>query len=130
MNLLASAKWKTVSWRSGTKGRLKARFAAVRVRTADGPRRARTKLTAFWWFYCRLPARQRSTTAACYFDGHHVYSKCALGWGSFMKWVLTSVLSILVLAADVQVSGDMEIDEFVALNPVYLVQQAGEALPT
>src|SRR5271163_190934 len=35
--MLASAKWKTVSWRSGTKGRLKARFAAVRVRTADGP---------------------------------------------------------------------------------------------
>jgi SRSO17 transposase len=36
-HMLASAKWKTVSWRSGTKGRLKARFAAVRVRTADGP---------------------------------------------------------------------------------------------
>ena len=35
--MLASAKWKTVSWRSGTKGRLKARFAALRVRTADGP---------------------------------------------------------------------------------------------
>ena len=35
--MLAGAKWKTVSWRSGTKGRLKARFAAVRVRTADGP---------------------------------------------------------------------------------------------
>ncbi|MEY9345422.1 SRSO17 transposase [Bradyrhizobium elkanii] len=34
---LASAKWKAVSWRSGTKGRLKARFAALRVRTADGP---------------------------------------------------------------------------------------------
>jgi SRSO17 transposase len=34
--MLASAKWKTVSWRSGTKGRLKARFAALRVRTADG----------------------------------------------------------------------------------------------
>src|SRR5262249_936178 len=30
-------KWRTVSWRSGTKGRLKARFAAVRVRIADGP---------------------------------------------------------------------------------------------
>ncbi|MBB4373472.1 SRSO17 transposase [Bradyrhizobium sp. cir1] len=30
--MLASAKWKTVSWRSGTKGRLKAQFAAVRVR--------------------------------------------------------------------------------------------------
>ncbi|NEV03154.1 IS701 family transposase, partial [Bradyrhizobium sp. UFLA 03-164] len=36
-HMLASAKWKAVSWRSGTKGRLKARFAAVRVRTADGP---------------------------------------------------------------------------------------------
>ena len=36
-DMLVSAKWKTVSWRSGTKGRLKARFAAVRVRTADGP---------------------------------------------------------------------------------------------
>ncbi len=35
--MLASAKWKTVSWRSGTKGRLKAQFAALRVRTADGP---------------------------------------------------------------------------------------------
>ena len=35
--MLASAQWRTVSWRSGTKGRLKARFAAVRVRTADGP---------------------------------------------------------------------------------------------
>ena len=35
--MLADAKWKTVSWRSGTKGRLKARFAALRVRTADGP---------------------------------------------------------------------------------------------
>src|SRR3974390_915397 len=35
--MLASAKWKTVSWRSGTKGRLQARFAALRVRTADGP---------------------------------------------------------------------------------------------
>ncbi|NEV03300.1 IS701 family transposase, partial [Bradyrhizobium sp. UFLA 03-164] len=36
-HMLASAKWKAVSWRSGTKGRLKARFAALRVRTADGP---------------------------------------------------------------------------------------------
>ena len=35
--VLASAQWRTMSWRSGTKGRLKARFAAVRVRTADGP---------------------------------------------------------------------------------------------
>jgi SRSO17 transposase len=37
-DMLADAKWRTVSWRTGTKGKLKARFAAVRVRTADGPR--------------------------------------------------------------------------------------------
>src|SRR5258705_7744054 len=35
-DMLASAKWKTVSCRSGTKGRLKARFAPVRGRPADG----------------------------------------------------------------------------------------------
>ena len=36
-HMLADAKWQTVSWRTGTKGKLKARFSAVRVRTADGP---------------------------------------------------------------------------------------------
>ena len=36
-DMLADAKWQMVSWRTGTKGKLKARFAAVRVRTADGP---------------------------------------------------------------------------------------------
>ena len=35
--MLAGASWRTVSWRRGTKGRLSARFAAVRVRVADGP---------------------------------------------------------------------------------------------
>ena len=35
--MLADAKWRTISWRTGTKGRLTARFAAVRVRIADGP---------------------------------------------------------------------------------------------
>jgi SRSO17 transposase len=41
-DMLADAKWQNISWRSGTKGRLKARFAAVRVRTADGtPQRIR-----------------------------------------------------------------------------------------
>lgn len=35
--LLEAAKWRTVSWRRGTKGRLSARFAAVRVKVADGP---------------------------------------------------------------------------------------------
>jgi SRSO17 transposase len=37
-NMLAKAKWHTISWRTGTKGKLKARFAVVRVRVADGPR--------------------------------------------------------------------------------------------
>jgi SRSO17 transposase len=35
--ILAGAAWRSVSLRSGTKGRLAARFAAVRVRVADGP---------------------------------------------------------------------------------------------
>lgn len=35
--MLNGAKWRTVSWRKGTKGRLAARFAAMRVRVADGP---------------------------------------------------------------------------------------------
>ena len=36
-DMLVSAKWQNISWRTGTKGKLKARFAAVRVRIADGP---------------------------------------------------------------------------------------------
>jgi len=36
-DMLAAARWQTISWRTGTKGKLKARFAAVRVRVADGP---------------------------------------------------------------------------------------------
>jgi len=36
-DMLADAAWRTVTWRRGTKGRLSARFAAVRVRVADGP---------------------------------------------------------------------------------------------
>ena len=36
-HMLADVKWRTLSWRTGTKGKLKARFAAIRVRTADGP---------------------------------------------------------------------------------------------
>lgn len=35
--VLAEADWQTLSWRRGTKGRLAARFAALRVRVADGP---------------------------------------------------------------------------------------------
>jgi SRSO17 transposase len=43
-DMLAAARWRTISWRTGTKGKLKARFAAVRVRIADGsPQRIRDK---------------------------------------------------------------------------------------
>jgi SRSO17 transposase len=35
--MLAGAAWRTVTWRRGTKRPLSARFAAVRVRVADGP---------------------------------------------------------------------------------------------
>jgi SRSO17 transposase len=35
--MLADARWRNITWRTGTKGKLKARFAAVRVRVADGP---------------------------------------------------------------------------------------------
>lgn len=36
--MLADAKWKKVSWRRGTKGKLTCQFAACRVRVADGHR--------------------------------------------------------------------------------------------
>lgn len=35
--ILETVPWRKVSWRRGTKGKLSARFAAVRVRVADGP---------------------------------------------------------------------------------------------
>jgi SRSO17 transposase len=35
--MLADLPWRPVAWRRGTKGRLSARFAAIRVRVADGP---------------------------------------------------------------------------------------------
>jgi len=35
--MLAEAKWRKVSWRRGVKGPLSARFAALRIRIADGP---------------------------------------------------------------------------------------------
>jgi SRSO17 transposase len=35
--MLAGAAWRSISWRRGTRGRLSARFAALRVRVADGP---------------------------------------------------------------------------------------------
>jgi SRSO17 transposase len=35
--ILAACRWRRMTWRRGTKGALAARFAAVRVRIADGP---------------------------------------------------------------------------------------------
>jgi hypothetical protein len=36
-DMLADATWQNISWRTGSKGKLEARFATVRVRVADGP---------------------------------------------------------------------------------------------
>jgi len=38
-DILGKVRWQKISWRLGTKGKLKARFAALRVRVADGPTR-------------------------------------------------------------------------------------------
>ena len=35
-DMLADAKWHNITWRTGTKGKLRARFAAIRIRVADG----------------------------------------------------------------------------------------------
>src|SRR4051794_16076025 len=35
--MLETRRWRRITWRNGTKGPLNARFAAVRVRVADGP---------------------------------------------------------------------------------------------
>jgi SRSO17 transposase len=40
-DVLAARPWRRVTWRQGTKGPLAARFSAVRVRLADGPRSPR-----------------------------------------------------------------------------------------
>ena len=39
--VLAACRWRRIAWRRGSKGVLSARFAAVRVRVADGPRSPR-----------------------------------------------------------------------------------------
>jgi SRSO17 transposase len=52
-DVLATAKWQNISWRTGTKGKLRARFAAIRVRVADGaPQRIKDKT------YQHLPGEQ------------------------------------------------------------------------
>ena len=40
-DVLAGCRWRRIAWRQGSKGPLAARFAAVRVRVADGPRSPR-----------------------------------------------------------------------------------------
>ena len=40
--MLTGARWRRLSWRAGTKGALSARFAAMRVRVADGPQAPRS----------------------------------------------------------------------------------------
>jgi SRSO17 transposase len=40
-DVLAGGRWRRIAWRQGSKGMLAARFAAVRVRAADGPRSPR-----------------------------------------------------------------------------------------
>ena len=40
---LDGRRWRTISWRRGTKGPLRAGFCAVRVRVADGPRMSRAQ---------------------------------------------------------------------------------------
>ena len=40
INELGSKAFRSISWRRGEKGRLQARFACVRVRVADGPKRS------------------------------------------------------------------------------------------
>jgi len=42
-DFLAPLKWRRITWRRGTKGALRAQFAAVRVRVADGPKMARAQ---------------------------------------------------------------------------------------
>jgi SRSO17 transposase len=76
-DMLAGAKWRTVSWRSGTKGRLKARFAAVRVRIADGPpQRIWNKVSSIF------PATRLGSSAstACPERRNTILPTCPPGW--------------------------------------------------
>jgi SRSO17 transposase len=63
VDALPARDWRFVSWRSGTKGRLRARFVAVPVRVADGPqRRDRRHLPGSTaWLVCeqRTPDERR-----------------------------------------------------------------------
>jgi hypothetical protein len=68
--MLITAKWQNISWRTGTKGKLKARFAAVRVRVADGPAQwirdksggGRVGVTTWLAYKLRRPAHRQPSS--------------------------------------------------------------------
>jgi SRSO17 transposase len=69
IDALPAHAWRFVSWRSGTQGRLRARFAAVRVRVADGARRrtgGRLPGSAAW-----LVCEQRTPDERRYYLTNH-----------------------------------------------------------
>ena len=64
---LDQQRWRRVTWRNGTKGPLSARFAAVRVRVADGPTNAdklRLPGDEVWLIGEWRDSGERSTTSA------------------------------------------------------------------
>lgn len=63
--------FRTVIWRQGTKGPLKARFAALRVRVADGPRQSRGVHPPGneAWLVCELRTNERKYYLSNYPDG-------------------------------------------------------------
>src|SRR3954447_6342903 len=62
---LERQRWQRITWRSGTKGSLGARFAALRVRVADGPRTAHSP---------RLPGEEVWLTGEWRDSGERQYS--------------------------------------------------------
>jgi SRSO17 transposase len=66
-DLLAGGRWRRIAWRQGSKGPLAARFAALRVRVADGPRSPRhghCPAKRFGWSANGAAAASANTTSA------------------------------------------------------------------
>jgi len=63
-DVLAERSWRRVTWRQGTKGKLSARFAAIRVRVADGP---------VWGNNRHLPGKQAWLVAEWRSSGERKY---------------------------------------------------------
>ena len=86
-SLLETARWQSLSWRVGTRGPLRAKFAAVRVRVADGPRAAnRQRLPgALAW----LVGEWRSSGDRKYYLTNHPAgtSLCTLAATIKARWV-------------------------------------------